>query len=76
MALMVVYQLRQEERGCLILHFVEWPTVGFVAVATLLKRGIEKAYLGWCEQMIKKTLNSFLGGTMEGSAYEISWRKW
>lgn len=32
----------------------------------------DKAYLGWCELMIKKTLNSFLGGTIEGNGDEFS----
>lgn len=58
------------------LHSVEWPTLVFVAVTTVLNRDNAKAYLGWCELMIKETLNSFLGGAIEGNGYELSQRQW
>lgn len=52
---LIVYQPEQEEGGCcFILHSVDWPTLGFLVVTTLLKRDVDKAYLGWCEQVIKK----------------------
>lgn len=44
-------------------------------VTTLLTRDNDKVYLGWCEQEIKKTLNSFLGEATKGKECEISWRK-
>lgn len=45
-------------------------------VTTLLTRDNDKAYLGWCKQKIKKTLNSFLGEATKGKECEISWRKY
>ena len=61
--------------GCFVLHSVGCPTVRLLEVTTLLTRDNDKVYLGWCEQEIKKTLNSFLGEATKGKECEISWRK-
>lgn len=74
-ALIIVYQPKREESRCLILYLVGWPTPVFMAVTTFLKKDVDRASLGWCGQVVKKTLTSLLGGTIKGNGYEISWRE-